>query len=749
MRITLKDIQKLDSNQLLEMLLPTIDTLYKNFDYTGITKENFYKIVLKEIEKLKIKPKENINYIEYITNRISLKFIEQIKKLLLVPEKATIIINNYINKNKNDNISYEFSIKIVDELDSFFKNHKYIPNPYVLLQIIEKNSFFKKIIECIINKYNSQIMSGNLEQLFDNSTLILVIETYCMLNNIEIEKVEQLEIDTIELEDIELTDSVKKYLIEIGKRPLLSIEEERNLAKRILEGDTVAKEIFIESNLKLVVSIAKRYLGHGLSFLDLIQEGNLGLITAVDKYDVYKGFKFSTYATHWIRKEITRAIANKGRNIRIPAHMYEKLATYNKAITVLETKLHRQPTINEISNEMNLSISEVTKLYKLQIDTVSMNTLVGDDEESEFGNFIPSPEKKLEDIVVSDTMTIPIKKMLEDCNLKSREVEILMLRFGFNNRETMTLDAVGKKFGITRERVRQIEAKALMKIRRSKHIKSLSEYMENPNKSLENIEIYRKEYRETGNYHKAFLRDYNKVQEKEINEMPKLQTIYEYLKDYTKEQIDTVLEMLSEDEKLLIKVRYGNDLNNPVAGKLTKDQADKFYGSLIPKIRRLLANRYNKKATKKAVKTSNKENKQAKIKNSNNALVNKDQNINQDSINNHLPINQTETISSKQNLTKDDCERMLEFLRTPSFNQMMNVLSVKEAVIISLKLGYIDGKYFETESIAKFLNIEQQEVIDTIKKVLILYKDNINQIIDSAIEVVTKKTNQLTIKYNN
>ncbi len=729
MELNLKKIQRLDAHEILEILLPTIDKLYKSVDYTGITKEDFYNLVLNEIDKSKKTYNGDIGYIEYIKNSMNIVLVDQIKKSLLEPKAAIIIINNYINKHLKKSFVYEDSIKNFKKLEKFFETYDYIPNPDVLLQIIRENMEFSQMIESVMKKFKTQIISGNLEKIFDDSTIILIIETYCMSKNIDIKEPEEFEKDSIDSGNFELTDSVKTYLREIGRRPLLTLEEERKLAQRISKGDNYAREIFIESNLKLVVSIAERYIGRGLSFLDLIQEGNLGLITAVDKYDVSRGLKFSSYATYWIRQAITRAIADKGRNVRVPVYMYEKIGAYKKAVTNLEARLNRQPMINEIANEMGLSIPEVTKLHKLQSDAVSMNTLVGNDEYTELGNFIPASEETPEDVAIVGNMQLQVRKLLEDCNLKPREIEVLMLRFGFNDREPMLLEEIGKKINITREGVRQIESRALMKIRRSKHVKALAEYMQNPDKSLENIEFFREKYRETRNPHKAFLKELGQTQGKEKKEMAKLQTIYQYFKDYTKEQVDAMLEKLTEEERVLITYRYGEDLSNPTAGKLTKEQTNKFYGSLVPKMRRLLSNpNKERKPRKKEQELQKKESKSEYIP-----------------VASTIPI-PSETQNDSKNITKEACETVLELLRTPTFNQMMSVLSVKEAIIISLKLGYVDGKYFSTESIAQFLGIEVQEVIDTTRKVLLLYKENINQFIDNAIEIVTEQPKQLVKK---
>lgn len=336
---------------------------------------------------------------------------------------------------------------------------------------------------------------------------ISVIDIYCMLNNIEVKEAD--EVSAVDCEAIEYgsTNSIKMYLREIGERPLLTIQQERELARRIAEGDEKARELFIESNLKLVVSMARRYIGRGLSFLDLIQEGNLGLMTAVDKYDLSKGYRFSTYAIHWIRQAITRAIADKGRNIRVPVYIYERIGIYKKTVTNLEAKLNRQPTINEIAKEMELSISEVASLHELESDTVSINTPIDDDDDdTELEHFIPANEDTPEDIVMAGTLQYQVRSLFEECNLKPREINVLMLRHGFNGGKTMSFEEIGEKYHLTRQRVQQIEANALKKIRKSEHIKELAVYVEQPKKSLERIEEFREEYEKQKKPHRKYLK---------------------------------------------------------------------------------------------------------------------------------------------------------------------------------------------------------------------------------------------------
>lgn len=272
-------------------------------------------------------------------------------------------------------------------------------------------------------------------------------------------------------------DPVRMYLKEIGKVSLLTADEERELAIRMEQGDEEAKKKLCESNLRLVVSIAKRYLNRGLSFLDLIQEGNLGLIKAVDKFDYTKGYKFSTYATWWIRQAITRSIADQARTIRIPVHMVE---TINKLIRISRQLLQeygREPTSEEIAKEMGITVEKVREIKKISQDPVSLETPIGEEEDSHLGDFIPDDDVPAPvDAAAYSMLKEQLMEVLD--TLSDREKKVLMLRFGLEDGRPRTLEEVGKEFNVTRERIRQIEAKALRKLRHPSRSKKLKDYLE-------------------------------------------------------------------------------------------------------------------------------------------------------------------------------------------------------------------------------------------------------------------------------
>ena len=289
----------------------------------------------------------------------------------------------------------------------------------------------------------------------------------------------------IEIEQIDLTlpkgisidDPVRMYLKEIGKIPLLKPHEEAELARRMHEGDEIAKQRLVEANLRLVVSIAKRYVGRGMLFLDLIQEGNLGLIKAVEKFDYTKGFKFSTYATWWIRQAITRAIADQARTIRIPVHMVE---TINKLIRVsrqLLQELGRDPKPEEIAKEMDMTEEKVREIMKIAQDPVSLETPIGEEEDSHLGDFIPDDDAPAPAEAAAYSL---LEEQIEEVlgSLNEREQKVLKLRFGLEDGRARTLEEVGKEFDVTRERIRQIEAKALRKLRHPSRSKKLRDYLD-------------------------------------------------------------------------------------------------------------------------------------------------------------------------------------------------------------------------------------------------------------------------------
>ena len=368
----------------------------------------------------------------------------------------------------------KFSEKLVELLELAKKKKN-------VLEYQEINDFFKA----------QHLEVEQMEKVFDfleaSGVDVLRItgndEELILDDDMDIDKLddeEEVELDKIDLsvpEGVSIEDPVRMYLKEIGKVSLLTADEEIELAQRMEEGDEDAKKRLAEANLRLVVSIAKRYVGRGMLFLDLIQEGNLGLIKAVEKFDYRKGYKFSTYATWWIRQAITRAIADQARTIRIPVHMVE---TINKLIRVsrqLLQELGREPSPEEIAEEMDMSVDRVREILKISQEPVSLETPIGEEEDSHLGDFIQDDNVPVPAEAAAQTL---LKEQLDEvlATLTEREQKVLRLRFGMDDGRPRTLEEVGKEFDVTRERIRQIEAKALRKLRHPSRSRKLRDYLD-------------------------------------------------------------------------------------------------------------------------------------------------------------------------------------------------------------------------------------------------------------------------------
>ena len=369
----------------------------------------------------------------------------------------------------------KFSEKLVELLELAKKKKN-------VLEYQEISDFFKDSpleVDQMEKVFDFLEASGvDVLRITDNSGDELLLDNDMDMEGLDDE--EEVELDKIDLsvpEGVSIEDPVRMYLKEIGKVSLLSADEEIELAKRMEKGDEAAKKRLAEANLRLVVSIAKRYVGRGMLFLDLIQEGNLGLIKAVEKFDYRKGYKFSTYATWWIRQAITRAIADQARTIRIPVHMVE---TINKLIRVsrqLLQELGREPTPEEIAKEMNMPVDRVREILKISQEPVSLETPIGEEEDSHLGDFIQDDNVPVPaDAAAFTLLREQLNEVLD--TLTEREQKVLKLRFGLDDGRARTLEEVGREFNVTRERIRQIEAKALRKLRHPSRSRKLKDYLD-------------------------------------------------------------------------------------------------------------------------------------------------------------------------------------------------------------------------------------------------------------------------------
>lgn len=389
--------------------------------------------------------------------------------------------------NETSNVERTVVKEVADELKKMSQDNK------VSMEDIEREGFINELNKDEMDElYDLLVGEGYVIESYENDEFKIEDdkndENIENIENIETENIDmfeedvqlskgELEMDTAIVQNIAVDDPVRMYLKEIGKVPLLSAEEEIELAKRMEQGDEYAKKKLCEANLRLVVSIAKRYVGRGMLFLDLIQEGNIGLIKAVDKFDWRKGYKFSTYATWWIRQAITRSIADQARTIRIPVHMVE---TINKLMRIQRQLLQeygRDVKPEEIAKEMDLTVEKVREILKIAQEPVSLETPIGEEEDSHLGDFIE--DDKIASPSDAATFSMLKEQLMEVLGtLTDREQKVLKLRFGLEDGRARTLEEVGKEFDVTRERIRQIEAKALRKLRHPSRSKKLKDYLE-------------------------------------------------------------------------------------------------------------------------------------------------------------------------------------------------------------------------------------------------------------------------------
>ena len=433
-----------------------IDNLYKSYEFIGLSYDAFKYLVKKELDSINCKRinKDNINS---ATKRIKRVLYKKIMIDLSDTKSSYSLLFKYINQKFNDLFEEEKLYIIFDEMDSFLKIFDYYIEPNVLISIIEKNSVFNNILKKIYNLTKDELNTKKIDDIFSNSLLKRCITTYCMINNIKI------------YNDLE-------------EERILNPNEEIDLAHKIKNGDIEARRIFIEKNLRLVLYVANKYMGKGLEFEDLVQEGRIGLIIAVDKFDPNKGFKFSSFAVDWIRQNIIRAIQDKSRTIRIPAHINELLYKYKNIVSKLSNKLNREPTTDEIAYEMNISKEAVLFLEKNLEKTLSLDGLISD-------RLILRDHSRFEDRVLYSSINKSIDKIFEMARLNEKEINILKLRAGLYNNIPLSLESIGKMYNVKRQTINQIEKKALHKIRKTDYIRDYAIFMDDPKKALEKMDL--------------------------------------------------------------------------------------------------------------------------------------------------------------------------------------------------------------------------------------------------------------------
>ncbi len=643
------------SNKYLRKIIEEIEN---DYTFLNLSAEDLIEICNggvsenNNLNKDELKNKIRIIIKEYISQNISQDVFDY-----LLCEK----LNNELHYTKNP-------LDMLEVVDKFLKRIRYTLKLEQIKNILENVPLINKAIKTLVKKYIDIINNGEMDIISEIPLILMLIEIYCDKNDIETIP-DKVSLTTKEKRSLE---ALSLYLRDINL-PLLSRNDELKYAIRNKEGDLKARDILIERNLKLAVSIAKRYIGRGLDFLDLIQEGNIGLITAVERYEPDKSYKISTYATWWIRQGITRAIADKGSAIRVPVHVYEKQQKYFTTKSKLEKEMGREPTLEEVAIEMNITLDKVTEIVNTIQKFTSLDSKVDDNEKTEMGNFIPDDKVEIEETSIDKDLRTKISDLLDKCNLKDIEKKVLILRFGLNDEKELTLEEIGKIYGVTRERIRQIEAKALQKIRKSRYIKDFAVYMNKPNHAIEYID----ESRRLGKAASVEESTASKVRFLEITNtdlLPNLKEMLESLTDY--EQKMLLLYLGYYEGKRLTDKEKSNSLNiSPATFNLrlnsTIKKLEEFYQEL------------DLNEIFQAIRKSNKEPIKIKVTNLNFSEI------------------------------KKEVNEMIEKLKA-----LIALLPEKERTIINLYMGFYEGERLTLNDKSSKIRISQPTFSKIVKTVL-------------------------------
>lgn len=484
-------------------------------------------------------------------------------------------------------------------------------------------------------------------------------------------------------EIIENTNSLNEYIKDINKIKPITEDEEKELLLKASNGDKEAKNVIVEHYLRLVISMARRYANKSLSFEDLIQEGNFGLMKAIEKFDPSMGYRFSTYATWWIRQSISRAIADKGSVVRLPVHLYEKVNLVRKATITLEQELKRKPTTKEIANYLRLSEKVVNLALKNGTEPCSLNDFISEEESLEYEDVLQSNDS-VEDKVILKFLKDDINKLFDSKILTEREKEVLKLRYGFYDNSTYILGDVSKIYGVTGERIRQIEENALKKLRKSKIIYEFLDYMDSPQKAFNNINKMSDGIKDnTVKDKKHYFEEVSFDDKYGIVETKKVKSIYSYFNKYSRAKINIGIGRLDLLDQFYLYFRYGGKLDIPDTFALTMNQKEYFDNNIIPKLSEILKN------------------------------------INKES--NYIP---SDVMSlSNETFTKDDLNKMRLLLDKYKKSEINYYLSINQFFIKVLREGYINDKVYTKEDIMSILHLDSIEYDYCLSDVKEIYED--------------------------
>lgn len=460
-----------------------------------IDEEDFIDIILDSIDSFNNASNDQSVSTKYFENLFKISFKNKFSSKL----NDTKFLNKFykINSKKkfnNNNDAYLSNYESLRRLGVLYNLADFDLDLEYISEYILGNEKIGEAVKCVVDLKKGVFGTKDVEEIYHDDFISSLVEVYCSFNNIDIYNRTDSQYRSDDYNNV-FSDSVKQYLYDIGRYPLLNNDDEYKYAMLAKKGDKAARDMLINSNLRLVVSIAKKFSNSSLPLLDLIQEGNLGLYKSVERFDPTKGFRFSTYATWWIRQAISRSIADNGRTIRIPVHAFEELHKFKSQVTALEKRIGRTPTEKEICKELKINYETYARINSLLDNTVSMNKVIGDDDDSgELGEFIPDSHLTPEDEFIEKSLNDELLKLMHNTNLSEQEINVLNLRFGIEDGSVSTLEEVGNMYGVTRERIRQVEANALRKLKFSKDVKNLAIYTDYPEQSIKNIDKFRDDY---------------------------------------------------------------------------------------------------------------------------------------------------------------------------------------------------------------------------------------------------------------
>lgn len=466
MDLSVEQVKQMDIEQLYNILYQDIYNYYYQYNYAAIPFKNFKKLFIKEIIKSKILYDGTIPYKTFIKEKIIRIINDETKKTFNNQENKKKTINNYLNYNFKNQTSYKTNINLLKNFQIFLQTYNCYLNIDELKSLIKNNDNLKSSIEVVYNKNKQDIVLGKINKIFNDEFIKTLIKLYCLLNKIDI-LTNDFNINNFNTSNSKL-DSLDIYFNGIGKYNELTHDEEVELFKKIEQGDKEAREIIIKHNLKLVVNIAKKNHGICLGFEDLIQEGNIGLMKAIDKFDYRKGFKFSTYATYLIDSTIKREIAKKGRIIKLSDGKHWSIYSYKKTIEVLSYELNREPSNLEIANKMGLSLDKVYDLQYIiyQQNLISFDAPIPECQDCTLDDFLETDINNYENIYKKIELSYLIEEMFKCCHLTEKEIMVLKFKYGLNSNINMTLEEIGKEMNCSKQRISQILKSAMKKLKK-------------------------------------------------------------------------------------------------------------------------------------------------------------------------------------------------------------------------------------------------------------------------------------------